>query len=1073
MRYVAAACRHFLNMIISDTAIKRPVLTTVGALIVILLGLLSYDRLPVREYPDTDLPTVSVTTIYRGASADVVESRVTEPLEEQLSAIDGIRVMKSSSFEEASVITIEFLLERDPDEAANDVRDRVSRARRRLPDEVDEPIIAKEDADAQPVLWLTFTSDRFSRVELTDIVDRIAKQRIQTVPGVGTIFIGGERRYAMRLWLDPDKLASYQLTPADVESALLGQNVDVPGGRIESFAREFTVRTQGELRDVAAFEGLVIATRGNSQIMLRDVGRAELGSEDYRTRTFFNGQPTVGLGVVRQSKSNLLDVANGVKDLIPVVKADLPEGIEVRVGYDSSVFVQRSVDEVFMTFFIAFIIVTAVIFLFLRDWRAALIPVTAVPISIIGTFAVFAALGFSINILTMLALVLAIGLVVDDAIVMLENIYRRVEEGETRIRASVLGSRQVAFAIIASTLTLAAVFLPVAFQTGSTGRLFYEFGISLAVSVTVSSVVSLSVTPMLCSLLLKGADPVTGRPPHGWFYRITEPGFDLVTRWFGKSLRLSLKAWPLVMLLSAGFVALAPVAYRGLQRELTPLEDRGSFISIFNGPLGSHPDYTIKYVRGMTDIIERAPELDRYFSATAFARGRPGSGNTGLVFSTFKPWEQRDRSTQEIVAEINAAYSNEITGGLSFAIIPNPLGGRGLSESFEVVLQGSDFDKLQEFGETILGKMRESGIFVGARAEPRTDKPQLDVTIDRARAADLGVPVSRIATTLESLFGGRQVTQYKQQSRQYDVILQIEDAARLVPSDLGRVYVRSDKGGLVQLSNVVSHQETITPEEYPHFNRLRSISIKARLADGKTVGDGVDYIEETVPDILPEGYNHAWDGETREFVDSASDTMMLFLLGLLFTFLILAAQFESWIHPVTIFTGVALALAGGLLTLYATRWFGPPMTNNLFAQFGLILLIGLIAKNGILIVEFANQLQLAGKSAFDAVWEGTTLRLRPILMTSISTIGGTLPLALATGAGAETRNPLGWVVVGGLGIATILTLFVVPVFYLSFDWLARKLTGHSSAQGLRRAARVEAEVEAGAEAQTPRSTTAL
>ena len=1047
-------------MIISDTSIKRPVLTIVGALIIMLIGALAFKRLPVREYPDTDVPTVSVTTIYRGASAEVVESRITEPLEEQLSAIDGIRVLKSSSREEVSRITIEFNLERDPDEAANDVRDRVSRARDKLPDEVDEPIIAKEEADANPVLWLTFTSDRFSRTELTDLVDRIAKQRIQTVPGVGTIFIGGERRFAMRLWLDPDKLASYQLAASDVEDALRAQNVDVPGGRIESFAREFTVRTQGELANAEAFGELIVATRGNSQIKLKDVGRAELGSEDYRTRTFFNGVPTVGLGVVRQSKSNLLEVANGVKNLIPVIETELPEGIKVTVGYDSSVFVQRSVDEVYKTFFEAFLIVIVVIFVFLRDWRAVIIPITAIPISIIGTFGVLSALGFSINLLTLLALVLAIGLVVDDAIVMLENIFRRIEEGETKVQAAVRGSRQVAFAIIASTFTLSAVFLPVAFQSGTTGRLFYEFGISLAVSVLVSMAVSLTVTPMLSSLLLKGADPKTGHPPHGWLYRVTEPGFVYVNSVFGKMLRVSLKAWPLILILSAAFVALAPYAYKSLQRELTPVEDRGSFISIFSGPLGSHPDYTFQYVDRMTGVVARQPELERYFSATALARGGPGSGNQGLVFSTLKPWEDREKTTQQMVAEINGAYAAEITGGLAFAIIPNPLAGRRLSESFECVLQGSNFDKLQTYGETLLTKMRASGVFEGARAEPKVDKPQLDVDIDRARAADLGVPVSRIASTLESLFGGRQVTQYKQQSRQYDVILQIEDAARLTPSDLGRVYVRSDKGGLVQLSNVVTQKETITPEEYPHFNRLRSISIKARLAPGKTVGDGVDFINSAAPDILPEGYNHTWDGETREYVESASDTFTLFILGLLFTFLILAAQFESWVHPVTIFTGVALALTGGVVTLYGTRFFGPPMTNNLFAQFGLILLIGLIAKNGILIVEFANQLQLEGREAFDAVWEATTLRFRPILMTSISTIGGTLPLALTSGAGAETRNPLGLVVVGGLTISTVLTLFVVPVFYLVFDWMVRKVTGHSSAQGLRRAARVEAEVEA-------------
>lgn len=1045
-------------MILSDTAIKRPVLATVGALIIIILGALSFFRMPVREYPDTDVPTVSITTTYRGASAEVIESQVTEPLEEQISAIDGIRVMRSSSQEQVSRITVEFVLNRNPDEAANDVRDRVARARNRLPDEVDEPVVAKEDADASPVMWLTFTSDRHERNELTDIVDRTAKQRVQTVEGVGNIIIGGERRFAMRLWLDPEKLASYGLAASDVEAALQAQNVDIPGGRIESFNREFTVRPEGRLESADAFERLVIATRGNSQILLKDVGRAELGADDYRTKTFFNGRPAVGLGIVRQSKSNLLEVANGVKDLIPVIKSELPDGINVDIGFDSSDFVQRSVDEVLRTIGVAFAMVVVVIFLFLRDWRAVLIPVTAIPISIIGTFALMSALGFSINILTLLALVLAIGLVVDDAIVMLENIYRRIEEGGTRVQAAVLGARQVAFAIIATTLTLAAVFLPVAFQSGSTGRLFYEFGITLALAVLVSSTVALTVTPMLCSLLLKGTDPKTGHPPHGWFYRVTEPAFNLATRAFGKTLRVALKVWPLVILAGIGFVALGPPAYKQLQRELTPEEDRGRFISIFNGPLGSHPDYSVQYVQRMAGVIERQPELDRFFSATALARGGPGVGNTGLIFATLKPWEDRERSTQEVIAEINAGYKEEVTGGLSFAILRSPLAGGRLGEGFELILQGTDFDKLQEYGQAVIGEMRESGIFEGPRAEPRIDKPEIGVDIDRARAADLDVPVARVSTTLESLFGGRRVTQYQQEGRQYDVILQVEDVSRLTPSDLGRVYVRSDGGGLVQLSNLVTTREQITPEEYPHFNRLRSITIKARLTEGNTIGDGVDFIRTIADDVLPEGYSYNWDGEAREFVESADDTLMLFALGLLFTFLILAAQFESWVHPVTIYTGVALALAGGVITLYVSRYWGMPMTNNLFAQFGLILLIGLIAKNGILIVEFANQLQLEGKSAYDAILEGTTLRFRPILMTSISTIGGTLPLALATGAGAETRQPLGIVIVGGMTLATVLTLFVVPVFYLLFDGIVRRITGHSSAHGLRRASRVEAEV---------------
>ncbi|MDX1680148.1 MAG: efflux RND transporter permease subunit [Akkermansiaceae bacterium] len=1052
-------------MIVSDTAIKRPVVTTVAALILVLVGVLAYLQLPVREYPDTDVPTVSVNTTYRGASADVVESRVTEPLEEQLSSIEGIRVIKSESKEQVSQITIEFQLDRDPDEAANDVRDRVSRARDQLPDEVDEPQVAKQESDASPVMWLAFTSERFNRTELSDIVDRIAKQRIQTVPGVGNVILGGEKRYAMRLWLDPDLLASFDLTVGDVEQALRDQNVDIPGGRIESYTREFTVRTQGELASVEAFNELVVAARGNRQIKLKDVGRAELGSDDYRTKTFFmapgsdKAVPSMGLGIVRQSKSNLLEVVNGVKEMVPVVKAELPEGIDIAVGYDSSVFVERSVDEVIQTIFIAFAIVIAVIFLFLRDWRAVIIPVTAIPISVIGTFALINALGFSINILTLLALVLAIGLVVDDAIVMLENIYRRIELGESKVQASVLGSRQVAFAIIATTLSLVAVFLPVAFQTGSTGRLFYEFGVTLALSVMMSSAVSLTVTPMLCSLLLKGRDQESGKMPHGWFYRVTEPGFVKVNDLFGRLLRLSLKAWPLVLIGAAAFVAIGPFAFKQLQRELTPVEDRGVYISVFNGPLGAHPDYTVRYVDKMQQVNARQPEFLRYFAATSLARGGPGAGNSGLIFSTLKPWEERERTTQEVLESVKAGYAEEVTGGFAIAFPRSPLGTNSLGESFLCVLQGSDFDKLQEYGEAILGKMRGSDIFSSARSEPKVDKPQLNVRIDRARAADLGVPVSSIATTLESLFGGRQVTEFKRESRQYDVIVQIEDDQRLTPSSLGDVYVRSDRGDLVKLSNVVTHDESIVPESYPHFDRLRSITIKGDLARGKTVGDGVAFINEAAAEILPEGYKHAWDGETREYVESSSDTFQLFALGLLFVFLILAAQFESWVHPVTIFTGVALALSGGVITLYVTRWWGDPMTNNLFSQFGLILLIGLIAKNGILIVEFANQLQLQGKKAFDAVWEATTLRFRPILMTSISTIGGTLPLALATGAGAESRNPLGLVIVGGMAMATVLTLFVVPVFYLLFDWLVVKVTGHSSAQGLRRAARVEEEVE--------------
>ncbi len=1037
-------------MILSDVSIRRPVLAMVASIGIVLIGLLSFGRLPVREYPLIDSPIITVETNYRGASAEVVEAKITEPLEKDIASIDGIRVIRSSSQEEQSRITVEFGLSRSVDQAANDVRDRVSRARGRLPEEVNEPVITKADADASPVITLAFTSERYSRLEIVEFVERIAIQRIQTIPGVGTVNVRGPR-YAMRLWVDSDKLAAHQLTVLDVENALRQQNVEIPGGRIESTAREFPVRIEGRMTQVADFENLILTTRGSHQVKFTDIGRVELGAEEYRSETYFRGKLAVSIQVLRQAQANVLDVASGVKTLLPLIKADLPDGITVDVGFDSSVFVDRSVREVYKTLWEAATLVVLMIFLFLRDWRATMVPLLAIPVSIVGSFAVMSWLGFTINTLTLLALVLAVGLVVDDAIVMLENIYRRIEEGEGPIHAAIFGARQVAFAIIATTLTLAAVFLPVAFQSGQTGRLFYEFGVTLAVAVLVSAFVALTLTPMLCSRVLR-ARVVAGQTQHGWFYHKSEPFFAWLNRSFAHTLRASLRQRPVILFGAALFTAGGLFLFTKLQRELTPLEDRGIFTANLIAPIGATPQYLRLYSSDMEQMILKIPEIERTYHRT-------GDGGRAFIFAMLKPWEERTRKTQEITAELRRKFQREVTGGQAVVspVRPFSSGGRG-GGGIQLVLLGSDFNELQRIGGEFLVAMRESGQFIQPRVDPSPTKPQLDVRIDRAKAADLRVPVSVIASTLESLLGGRRVTEFQRGNQQYYAIVQVTDENRTTPSDLSRLYVRSTDGVLVQLSNVVSWSENTVPESYPHFNRLRSVTVSAQLGEGRTIGDGVAFLSSLSQEKLPPGYTYAWDGETREFVESSRETFALFGLALLFTFLILAAQFESWIHPITIFTGIFIAVAGGLLVLYGTRFWGPPMTDNLFSRFGLIMLIGLVAKNGILIVEFANQLQVQkGENALDAAFEAATIRFRPILMTSICTVLGAVPIAFASGAGAETRNPMGIVVVGGLMLSTLITLYVIPIVYVLMDRMCVKFTGHSSAHGLVKAAEIERE----------------
>ncbi len=1046
-------------MILSDISIKRPVVCLVASILIVLVGVIAFGRLPVREYPSTDSPVISIEASYPGASAEVVESKVTEVIEKEVSAIDGLRIIRSSSSEQRSRISLEFNIDRNMDEAANDVRDKVARVRSRLPSEVDDPQISKSDADSDSVISVSFRSEMHSRLELTELVERLALQRMQTIPGVATVELRGER-YAMRLWVDATKLAAYGLTVSDLERALRQQNVDLPSGRIGSLTREFPVRLRGRMDDPREFENIILASREGYQVKFSDIGRVELGPSDYRNQTYVNGKHAVSLSVARQAQSNLLDVAKRVKELIPILRAELPEGVEVMVSYDTSVFVDRSVREVYKTLWQAAVLVILMIFLFLRDWRATLVPLVSIPVSIIGAFAVMHLLGFTVNTLTLLALVLAVGLVVDDAIVMLENIYRRIEEGETPIHAAIFGARQVAFAIIATTLTLAAVFLPVAFQSGNTGRLFFEFGLTLAISVSVSSFVALTLSPMLCSRMLR-AKIVNGKAQHGWLYEKTEPLFVWVNQLFEKSLKGAIRFRLFVLLAALVFAITGPYLYTKLQRELTPMEDRGIFTASFVPPIGSTPQYNAVYSRQMEQIVLGIPEVDRTYHRTGDGRA--------FIFATLKPWEERQRTTQEVVEEVRRKFRAEITGGQSSPSPVRPFGGRrsSFSSGVQLVLQGSDFDKLQELGQEVLKLMRTNGsMFLVPRIDPSPTKPQIDVKIDRAKAADLGVPISDVAGTLETLLGGRRVTQFQRGSQQYDVLVQVEDSNRTSPSDLSRLYVKSSSGALVQLSNLVTYDESVVPESFPHFNRLRSVTVSAQVTQGFTTGDAVALLSDEVRKILPPGYAFTWDGEAREFVESAGDTYMLFGLALLFTFLVLAAQFESWIHPITIFTGIILAVSGGLIVLYCSRFFGTALTDNIFSRFGLIMLIGMVAKNGILVVEFANQLQVEGRKAFDAAFEASVVRFRPILMTSISTVLGAVPVAFATGAGAETRNAMGIVVVGGLTIATFLTLFVLPIVYVLMDNICMKLTGRSSAHGLIRAAEIERET-LNAETPTP------
>ncbi|HNE40429.1 efflux RND transporter permease subunit [Accumulibacter sp.] len=1004
-------------MKISDLCIRRPVFATVLSLAIMLVGLVSYTRLPVREYPKIDEPVVTVDTTYRGASAEIVESQISKPLEDSLAGIEGVDVITSISRQENSQISVRFKLERNPDSAAADVRDRVSRVRNKLPTAIEEPVIAKVEADANPIIWIAFSSDQHSALEVTDVASRIVKPRLQTLPGAADVRVFGERKFAMRVWLDRTRLAAYRLTPQDVEDALRRQNVEVPAGRIESQSREFSVVARTDLSDPEGFAAIIVKqaddARGSYPVRIADLGRVELGAASERSSVRFNGRPAVALGVIKQATANPLELSRALRGELPKVVAELPSGMTANIAYDSSVFIDRSIDAVFKTIGEAMLLVLLIIFVFLRNFRATLIPLVTIPVSLIGAFALMLVFGFSINTLTLLALVLAIGLVVDDAIVVLENIYRHIEEGLPRRQAAFQGAREIGFAVVAMTITLAAVYAPVAFMTGRTGKLFVEFALTLAGAVLVSGLVALTLSPMMCSLLLRH------ETRHGRAYVWVEGILDGLTRGYRRLLTAALARRWLVMLAFFLVAAANWFLLAALKSELAPTEDRGVIIGVFLGPEGATLDYTDRYARQLEGIYAATRDVERYFVVA----GNP-TVSQGISFVGLVDWNARQRSSPAVVKELFPQFMG-IPGVLAFPVLPPSLGQSPRERPVNfVIVTSASYAELNRVTGQILDEVAKNPGFVNVDTDLKLNKPELSVSVDRDKAMDTGVQIETVGRTLETMLGGRQVTRFKRAGEQYDVIVQVADSERTAPSDISDILVRARDGSMIPLSNLLAVAETVSPRELNHFAQRRAVTISANLAPGYAMGEALKFLEETAGRALPPGYAVDYAGQSREFKLSSASLALTFVLALAFIYLVLAAQFESFRDPFIIMLTVPLSMTGALIALLLSGG-----TLNVYSQIGLVTLVGLITKHGILIVEFANQLKAQGRELHNAVLEASELRLRPILMTTGAMVLGAIPLALASGAGAESRQQIGWVVVGGLLLGTFFTLFVVPTVY--------------------------------------------
>ena len=1011
------------TLLLSDISIKRPVFAAVVSLILVIFGLSSMKDLAIREYPDIDAPIVSVITLYKGAPATIIESQVTQIIEESVSGIEGVKQITSKSREERSEVTIEFVVSRDVDAAASDVRDKISGSVGNLPLDAESPIVLKTEADASPFIWIGMKSNEWNAIQLSDYADRYLVDTFSVVPGVAKVLIGGERRPAMRIWLNRSSMAAYGVTVNDIEDALLKQNLELPSGRVESDRREFAVRTDSGLVTEKQFEDIVITQKANYLVRLSDVAEVNLGTEEERYEVRANEEPAIGLGVIKQSKANELEIANGIRAKLSELQSSLPEQVELFIAYDRSRFVDASIKEVFKALAIAMCLVIAVIFLFLRSFWATLIPAVAIPVSLISSFIILDMFGFSINVLTLLAYVLAVGLVVDDAIIVLENIHRRIENNEPVLLASIRGSRQIGFAVIATTLSLIAVFVPLSMMGGNTGRLFSEFGISMAGAVLFSSFVALTLTPMMCSKILKQ------KKSDNLFYRNSEKGFLKLNKGYEWLLDKTLSFPIIIVAIGIAFSAASYSLYKEVPKEFAPTEDRGVFLVVLMAPEGATLNYTRDYlleVEGQLASIgpKGTKEIDTLFGVLAPGLSRPSPVNFAIAFVVLKPWEERERSQQSIVKEFFPKLLG-IPGANVFAINPPSLNQPGRKAPVQFVLGGPSYDTLKDWSKIIIDKTKEENPkLLSIDGDYKETKPELKVNIDRNRAAAMEVSIADIGRTLETMLGSRFVTTLNDRGIQYNVVLQARGKDRETPNDLENIYVRNANNDLIPLNNLITTKETAAPKELNRFDRMRSVTISASLAPGYSLGEALDYLDNLALTSLPPEARISYAGQSREFRDSSSSLMITFGLALLIVFLVLAAQFESFVHPIIIMLSVPLAITGALATLYFTG-----ITLNVYSQIGLVMLIGLVAKNAILIVEFANQLREEGKSIRDAVKESAAARLRPILMTTIATVFGAMPLALATGAGAESRSSIGWVIVGGVTFSTVLSLFVVPTLY--------------------------------------------
>ena len=1012
-------------MLLSDISVKRPVLAGVLSLLLVALGLVAYERLPLRQYPDIDPPVITVSTEYLGAAANVVESRITEIIEERIAGIEGIRSISAASEDGRSQISIEFSIDTDIDAAANDIRDRVNSILNRLPREADPPQIQKENSDDDVIMWLNFTGEGKSVPELTDYADRYLVDRFSVLDGVSRVRIGGDESYAMRIWIDRRELAARQLAVADIENALRRENVELPAGIIESIDRQFTVRMQRNFRSADDFAALVIAREKHSGsdylVRLGDVARVEKGTVE--SRTFFRGNtvPQVGIGIIKQSTANTIEVARAAKATAAQINKTLPQGMKIEQSYDSSVFIEGALTEVYKTLAVAIALVILVIYIFLRDVRAMLVPALTVPVSVIATCLALLAFDFTINLLTLLAIVLAIGLVVDDSIVVLENIARRMQRyGEPPLLAAYRGTRQVGFAVVATTAVLIAVFVPIAFQQGDIGRLFAEFALTMAAAVLFSSVVALSLSPMLASKLLrqqKSSKPHSEKA-RGFFTRIEER--------YARVLDGLLRHPVWVIAAFVLTLGLTLILFRALPQEYAPREDRGAFYVLVNGPEGATFDYMEDYMneieRRLMDYVDNG-EITRLLVRAPRSFGNTKTFNSGILIIVLNDWGKR-RDGFTIMNEIRGRLA-DLSGVRAFPVMRQGFGGR-TAKPVQFVIGGGTYDELMQWRDVLVDKVRENNPgFEGLDWDYKETKPQLDVRVNYDRAAELGVSIADIGTTLETMLGSRRVTTFIDQGEEYDVIVEGERDQQRSVTDLSSLYVRSTRSGqLIPLSNLVDITEFADSNALNRYNRVRAITLEASLAEGFTLGAALDHLNKLVASELPQEVIIDYKGESQDFKFAGSSLLFIFALGLFITYLALAAQFESWLHPFIIMLGVPLAITGGLLGLYVSS-----ASLNLYSQIGLVMLVGLSAKNGILIVEFANQLRDQGRDFDEALREASITRLRPILMTAITTAAGAIPLLLSTGPGAETRAVIGTVVFYGIVSSTLFTVLIIPVAY--------------------------------------------